>query len=216
MITSLLNNLNYLSILILMIIESSAIPFPSEVVVPPAAYHAAGGYLNVFLVWVFATIGADIGATANYVAGYYLGRPVIYRFANSRFGRLCMLSQEKVEQSEKYFNDHGAVATITGRLIPGIRQLISIPAGLAKMTFWKFILYTTIGAGAWNAVLATMGYCLFSVVPEDQLNDKVLEYEEYIKVGIAILLMLALGYAFIRWYLRRRKRKNLENLDFKD
>ena len=96
---------------------------------------------------VFATIGPTVHATINYLAGYYLGRPLIYRFANSRLGRLCLLTQEKVEKSERYFDNHGMVATITGRLIPGIRHLISIPAGLARMNYWKFLLYTTIGAG---------------------------------------------------------------------
>lgn len=121
MLTSLLNNLNYGAIFILMLLESTVIPVPSELVVAPAAYHAAAGDLHVWLVILFATLGADVGATINYLGGYYLGRPIIYRFANSRFGRLCMLNQEKVEKSEKYFDDHGMVATITGRLIPGIR-----------------------------------------------------------------------------------------------
>ena len=120
-----------------MMLESTVIPVPSELVVSPAAYHAAGGNLNVLLVILFATIGADLGATINYVAGYYLGRPIIYRFANSRWGKMCLLNQEKVEKSEKYFNDHGMAATITGRLIPGIRHLISIPAGLAKRYYLK-------------------------------------------------------------------------------
>ena len=115
-----------------MMLESTVIPVPSELVVTPAAYFAhAGKDLNTWWVIVFATIGADCGATINYLAGYYLGRPLIYRFANSRLGRLCLLTQEKVEKSERYFDNHGMVATITGRLIPGIRHLISIPAGLA-------------------------------------------------------------------------------------
>ena len=147
-ISSLLGNLNYGTILFLMLLESTVVPVPSEFVVTPAAYHAAGGNLDVFLVILFATIGADLGASINYVVAYYVGRPVIYRFANSKWGKMCLLNQEKVEKSEKYFDDHGIVATLTGRLIPGIRHLISIPAGLAKMNYWKFLLYTTIGAGA--------------------------------------------------------------------
>lgn len=145
-LSSLLGNLNYGTIFFLMLLESTVIPVPSELVVSPAAYHAAGGNLNVFLVILFATIGADCGATINYFAGYYLGRPIIYRFANSKWGRMCLLNQQKVEKSEKFFYDHGVIATLTGRLLPGIRHLISIPAGLSKMKFWKFILYTTIGA----------------------------------------------------------------------
>ena len=132
-ITSMLGHLNYGTIFVLMLLESTIIPVPSELVVAPAAYHAAAGNLDIWLVILFATLGADIGATINYLAGWYLGRPIIYKFANSKWGHLCLLNQEKVEKSEKYFDDHGMVATITGRLLPGIRHLISIPAGLAKM-----------------------------------------------------------------------------------
>lgn len=192
---ALLSNLNYTTIFILMMVESTVIPFPSEIVVPPAAYSAAGGNLNIWLVIVFATLGAVAGAVINYAAGYYLGRPVIYRFANSRLGRLCLLSQEKIENSEQYFNDHGAVATLTGRLIPGIRQLISVPAGLAKMNFGKFLFYTTLGAGAWNTILAILGWYLHSFVPQDQLQSAINTYSDHIKV--VILSLVALGVVFV-------------------
>ncbi len=204
-ITSLLGNLNYGTILFLMLLESTVIPVPSEFVVTPAAYHAAGGNLDVFLVILFATIGADMGATINYVVAYYVGRPVIYSFANSKWGKMCLLNQEKVEKSEKYFDDHGIVATLTGRLIPGIRHLISIPAGLAKMNYWKFLLYTTIGAGVWHAILAGLGWYLHSIVPEDQLNDKITEYAEYIKIGIILLVLIAIAYFGVKYYLKKRK-----------
>ncbi|MBP1542322.1 MAG: DedA family protein [Prevotella sp.] len=204
-ITSLLGNLNYGTILFLMLLESTVVPVPSELVVTPAAYHAASGQLDVFLVILFATIGADIGASINYVVAYYVGRPVIYRFANSRWGKMCLLNQEKVEKSEKYFDDHGIVATLTGRLIPGIRHLISIPAGLAKMNYWKFLLYTTIGAGVWHAILAALGWYLHSIVPEDQLNGKIEEYAEYIKLFIIVAVVLAAGYFIIHSYLKRKK-----------
>ena len=204
-ISSLLGNLNYGTILFLMLLESTVVPVPSEFVVTPAAYHAAGGNLDVFLVILFATIGADLGASINYVVAYYVGRPVIYRFANSKWGKMCLLNQEKVEKSEKYFDDHGIVATLTGRLIPGIRHLISIPAGLAKMNYWKFLLYTTIGAGAWHAILAGLGWYLHSIVPEDQLNDKITEYADYIKFAIIALVLLAVAYFALKYYLKRRK-----------
>ena len=204
-ISSLLGNLNYGTILFLMLLESTVVPVPSEFVVTPAAYHAAGGNLDVFLVILFATIGADLGASINYVVAYYVGRPVIYRFANSKWGKMCLLNQEKVEKSEKYFDDHGIVATLTGRLIPGIRHLISIPAGLAKMNYWKFLLYTTIGAGAWHAILAGLGWYLHSIVPEDQLNDKITEYADYIKFAIIGLVLLAVAYFALKYYLKRRK-----------
>ena len=183
-----MNNLNYGTIFFLMMLESTVIPVPSELVVSPAAYHAAGGNLNMWLVILFATLGADLGATINYVVAYYVGRPVIYRFANSRLGHLCLLNQQKVEKSEKYFYDHGMVATITGRLIPGIRHLISIPAGLAKMHYGKFLLYTTLGAGVWNIILAALGWYLYTIVPEDQLHDKIVEYGDHIKYAIIIMI----------------------------
>ena len=190
----------------LMFIESTFIPFPSEVVVPPAAYNAAAGELNIFLVVLFATIGADLGASVNYLLAYYLGRPFIYKFANSRWGHLCLLDQQKVERSEKFFYDHGITATLVGRVIPGIRQLISIPAGLAKMNFYKFILYTTIGAGIWNSILAILGWYLHSFVPKDQLADKIDEYSTYIKIVILSALFIAVAYIVIRMILNKRNK----------
>lgn len=204
---SLLSNLNYTTIFILMMVESTVIPFPSEVVVPPAAYQAAAGNLNIWLVILFATLGAVVGAIINYAAGYYLGRPVIYRFANSRLGKLCLLSQEKIEKSEKYFNDHGAVATLTGRLLPGIRQLISVPAGLAKMNLGKFVFYTSLGAGAWNIILAILGWYLHSFVPQDELQAAINTYSDHIKVVIISLAVLALMFIIFRKLLKMRVAK---------
>ncbi len=161
-------NMNYYSITALMAVESSFIPFPSEVVIPPAVYVAeeensslkvSDSYLlNVLLIILFGTIGAIIGAIVNYGLSIWLGRPIIYKFADSRLGRLCLLSSEKVQKAEDYFNKHGKMSTFIGRLIPGIRQLISIPAGLARMAFVPFLLYTFLGAFLWNCVLALIGY----------------------------------------------------------
>ena len=198
MINTLLNHLNYPTILFLMLLESTVIPFPSEVVVAPAAYHAAAGYQNVVLGVCVAALGADRGAMMSCVAAYYLGRPIIYRVARSRWGKMCRLNEEKVERSEQYFDRHGVVATLTGRLIPVIRQLISVPAGLARMNFWKFLLYTTIGAGAWNCILAAMGYYLHSIVPEEQLNDKITEYYDYIKIAVLAIMAVAIAVYLIK------------------
>lgn len=206
-ITSLLANLNYGTIFFLMLLESTVVPVPSEFVVTPAAYYAAGGNLDVFLVILVATVGADFGASLNYLVAYYVGRPVIYRFANSRWGKMCLLNQEKVERSERYFDRHGIAATLTGRLIPGIRHLISIPAGLAKMNYWKFLLYTTIGAGLWHAILALLGWYLHRIVPAEQLNDKIAEYAEYIKLGIVALVVLVAGYFALRALVRRTRKR---------
>ena len=189
-----------------MLIESTVIPFPSEVVVAPAAYHAAAGYQNVFLVVLFATIGADLGAAINYAAAYYFGRPLIYKFARSRWGKMCLINEEKVERSEKYFSDHGVIATLTGRLLPVIRQLISVPAGLAKMHFGKFILYTTIGAGVWNTILAAMGWYLHSIVPETQLQSKIDEYSEYIKIVIIALFLIVVAFFAVKAIIKKQKK----------
>ncbi|MCD8262585.1 MAG: DedA family protein [Bacteroides sp.] len=188
-----LYHLNYWTITILMTIESSFIPLLSELVVPPAAYKAASGdELNIFLVVLFSTIGADLGAIINYYLAKGLGRPIVYAFANSRLGHMCLLNSAKVEKAEHYFDKHGAVSTFVGRLIPGIRQLISIPAGLARMKFSTFLLYTTLGAGIWNIILAAMGYYLHSIVPEEQLMGTVMKYSRefgyfFIFVGVLIV-----------------------------
>lgn len=203
-ISTLLGNLNYGTILLLMLLESTVIPVPSELVVAPAAYHAASGQLNVVLVVLFATIGADLGASINYFVALYVGRPVIYKFANSKWGKMCLLNQKKVEKSEQYFDNHGVVATLTGRLIPGIRHLISIPAGLARMTYWKFLLYTTIGAGLWHAILAAMGWYLATIVPEDQLEDTIKEYNHYIVIVILALVALAILYFVIKHVVKNK------------
>lgn len=209
--SSLMGNLNYWTVFLLMYIEGTVIPVPSELIVSPAAYHAAAGHLDVTLVIIFATLGAVLGSATNYVAAYYLGRPIVYRFANSKLGHLCLLNQEKIQKSEKYFNDHGVIATLTGRLLPGIRQVISVPAGLAKMKFWKFILYTTIGAGIWNCVLAALGWYLHSIVPEEQLNDKILEYNDHIKVVILSLFGLMVAYFVIKHFLKKHKKNKKQS-----
>ena len=190
-----LDNLNYWTITLLMAIESSFIPFPSEVVVPPAAYKAAAsGELNVWLVIFFATLGAVIGAYINYFLAVWLGRPIVYKFANSRFGHMCLLDEQKVVKAEEFFVRYGVAATLVGRLVPAVRQLISIPAGLSRMNLAKFTLYTAIGAGVWNAVLAALGYFLEAVVPEEQLIATVTKYSHEIGYGIIAVVTLALAY----------------------
>lgn len=195
-----LEHLNYWTITLLMAIESSFIPFPSEVVVPPAAWKAAAGNggLNIYLVVLFATIGADIGALINYYLAKWLGRPIVYKFANSRFGHMCLIDEAKVQNAENFFDKHGAIATFIGRLIPAVRQLISIPAGLARMKVTTFLLFTTLGAGIWNAVLAAIGYYL-SKVPgietEEQLLEKVNEYSH--EIGLVCIALAVFVIAFL-------------------
>lgn len=194
-----LDHLNYWTIMGLMAIESSFIPFPSEVVVPPAAYKAAvGKELNVYLVVLAATVGANIGALINYYLAKWLGRPIVYKFANSRLGHICLIDEAKVKHAEAYFERHGALSTFIGRLIPAVRQLISIPAGLSKMRLSTFLLYTTLGAGIWNIILAVIGYSLSTVVKsEEELMAKVTEYSHeigYVFIGVGILVLGYLVY----------------------
>lgn len=198
-----LEHLNYWVITLLMAIESSFIPFPSEVVVPPAAYLAASnGNLNVVLVVVCATFGALIGALINYMLALYLGRPLVYKFANSRVGHMCLIDEEKVRMAEEYFDRHGAIGTFVGRLVPAVRQLISIPAGLARMGLGRFVFYTSLGAGLWNSILASIGYYLASVVPYEQLDSVVEHYAVYLKIT-----MLVLGAAVLVFLIYKGTKK---------
>ena len=201
-----LNNLNYGTITLFMAIESSFIPFPSEAVVPPAAWKASlpDSDMNIFLVFVFATIGALIGALVNYYLAMWLGRPIIYKFANSRIGHMCLLSEEKVKNAENYFEKHGAVSTFVGRLVPAVRQLISIPAGLARMGMGRFLLYTALGAGAWNAILAALGYYM-STFPgmktEEDVMNKVKEYSSeigWVFIGLSVAVVAYLVYKGVK------------------
>jgi len=193
-----MDNMNYGTITLFMTMESTVIPFPSEVIVPPAAYKASqeDSGLNVILIAIFATIGAIIGSLINYSFALWLGRPIIYRFADSKLGRMCLLSSEKVKKAEDYFVKHGKSSTFIGRLIPGIRHLISIPAGLAKMPLLPFLLYTALGAGLWNIILIVLGY--FAHGRADLINEYSKEIS-YAMLGLGIIFVLYLLYnAFIK------------------
>lgn len=200
-------NANYLFVFIFMTIESSFIPFPSEVVVPPAAYLACTGTdMNFGLVIVFATLGALTGAFINYYLALWIGRPIVYRFANSRFGHACLIDQAKVEKAETYFEKKGAISTFVGRLIPAVRQLISIPAGLARMNIGVFALFTTLGAGIWNIVLAGLGYWLSLHVSREELFDAIEKYNSYLTyAGYAIGVFCV---AYILWNAFKTKKNN--------
>ncbi len=197
-----LDNLSYWVVALFMAIESSFIPFPSEVVVPPAAWKAMdpNSGMSFILVIVFATVGADLGALINYYLAKWVGRPIIYRFADSRLGHMCLIDRKKVEVAEEYFRKHGAASTIFGRLVPAVRQLISIPAGLAGMHVGKFLLYTTIGAGVWNTVLATIGWGIYKYTDYKTTQDvyqQALKYSHelgYIILGLAVIVVAFLVY----------------------
>lgn len=196
-------HMGYGSVCALMAVESSFIPFPSEVVIPPAAYVAADPtsalavsdayWVNLLLIILAGTVGAVIGACVNYALAMWLGRPIVYTFADSRLGRMCMLSSSKLQQAEDYFNEHGKVSTFVGRFIPAIRQLISIPAGLSRMHFGWFLLYTTLGAMIWNSVLALVGY-----LAQGQA-EVINEYSHELSVAILVLF----GIAAIYWIAKK-------------
>jgi membrane protein DedA with SNARE-associated domain len=190
-----MSNLNYFSVALLMTIESTFLPFPSEIVIPFAAYKAGQGDLNVFLVIIAGTIGALCGSLINYTLSYYLGRPIVYKFAGSRVGRFFLLSEEKIVHAEEYFLRNGKTSTFIGRLIPGVRHLISIPAGLAKMNLRDFMLYTFVGAGLWNIILAIIGFYLY------EIRGQIFPYLEY------ILYFLGAVFAVYLFIQIRKNRK---------
>ena len=204
-----LNNLNYWVVALFMAIESSFIPFPSEVVVPPAAWKAMDpeSGMTIVLVIVFATIGADIGALINYYLAKWLGRPIVYKFADSRIGHMCLIDREKGEKAEEFFRKHGATSTFFGRLVPAVRQLISIPAGLSGMHVGRFLIFTTLGAGVWNTVLALIGWAIYEYTDYKTTQDvyhQALKYSH--EIGY-VLLALAGVVAAILAYKGMKKNK---------
>lgn len=204
-------HMNYASITALMAVESSFIPFPSEVVIPPAAFVAGqpdsvlcatGNYpVDVLLIVLFGTLGAMIGAIINYGLSVWLGRLVIYKFADSKLGHMCLLSSEKLQRAEEYFREKGNVSTFIGRFIPGIRQLISIPAGLSRMHFGAFLWWTFLGAFVWNCILAALGY-----VAAGQM-DRIKEYSHELSVAILILVGLVVVYFVAKKLIALAKQK---------
>ena len=200
------HHLNYVTVTMLMALESSFIPFPSEVVVPPATYQACNPdnailyvtespFINITLIVLVATLGALIGAFINYFLSRYLGRPIVYWFADSKLGHLLLLNSEKVKKAEDYFIEHGNSSTFIGRLVPGIRQLISIPAGLAKMNIGAFTLYTILGSGSWNIILAILGYVAHG--KQDLINQYSHELS-YILLGLGVLFIVYLVYTGLK------------------
>jgi len=184
---SITQGMGYFGVVFLMAVESSFMPMPSEIIVPPAAYLASQGTMNVYLVVLAGVAGSLLGAIFNYYLAYYLGRPLVYKLSGHRLAKFFFISPEKVERAEKYFLENSVVATFIGRLIPVIRQLVSLPAGFSKMPFGKFIFYTGIGSFIWVAILAALGY--FIGANQDKLS---LYYTE-IKWGLLLLVLFWLG-----------------------
>ncbi len=207
-----IENANYWFVFLFMVVESSFVPFPSEVVVPPAVFLACanigvGAGMNPYMVILIATLGALCGALINYYLAYWVGRPIVYKFADSRFGHACLTDRAKVKKAEAYFDKHGAISTFIGRLIPAVRQLISIPAGLAKMKIIPFCIYTFLGAGVWNCILGLLGYWLSTQVTQQELFNAVEKYNGYLTwIGLGILLLCI---AYIAFNAMRRKKENV-------
>ncbi|MGL5635790.1 MAG: DedA family protein [Bacteroidales bacterium] len=199
-----IENLNYGIIIILMAIESTVIPLPSELIVPPAGYKSASGELNIFFVIMAATIGNNIGAIIMYYLSKWIGRPLVIRFVNCRVGKLLLLNENKFHHAEKFFNKHGNSAIFFGRLIPGIRHLISIPAGLSQMSLSRLIIYTTLGSSIWNTILAFTGYSFYKVVPEDLLLSKITYYNSIITMTIWGIILLIVIFIIFKYYRKSK------------
>ena len=180
--------MGYWGVGLLMAVESSFIPMPSEIIVPPAAYLASQGEMNIWLIILVGVIGSVIGAIFNYVLAYYLGRPLVYKLAGHKAAKFFLISPDSVARAEKYFLDNSVSATFLGRLVPVIRQLISLPAGFSKMPFWTFVFYTTLGSTLWVCVLAALGYFIGSN------HDLLLRYYREISWGL-----LAFGIFWLGW-----------------
>jgi membrane protein DedA with SNARE-associated domain len=191
-------NLNYFTVALLMVIESTFMPLPSELIIPFAAFKAAQGDLNVLLVIIFGTIGALCGSLINYTLSYFLGRPLVYKFAGSKIGKVFLLSEEKIIHAEEYFKRNGKSSTFIGRLVPGVRHLISIPAGLSKMNLRDFMFFTFIGAGIWNIILAVIGYYVY------ELRDKIIPYLGDIMIVLGIGFVI---YLIVKYWIQKKTRK---------
>ncbi|MBR5101873.1 MAG: DedA family protein [Muribaculaceae bacterium] len=206
------DHMNYGTLILLMAIESSIIPLPSEVVVPPAAYFALqdDSNLNFWLVIVFATVGAYIGSAINYGLSMLIGRPIFYKFADSKVGHALMLNRQKLEHAEEYFQRKGAISIFFGRLLPAVRHLISIPAGLSRMNFGTFSMFTAMGAALWNVVLAGLGYLLYRIGPDkDELFANLEHYNHYLKLAGLALLGIIVAVIIYKVYKHRKKKKQL-------
>jgi len=188
-------NINYVTVALLMAVESSFIPFPSEIVVPPAGWKAASGELNIFLVILCGIAGSIIGAVFNYCPALKLGRPLVYRLADTKAAHMMLIDSDSVQKAENYFNKYGRISTFIGRLIPGIRQLISIPAGLVRMNLRDFIFFTALGSAIWNIVLGVLGYFLY--LEKDKLN----EYYGEISIFFVIMGICFILYMFSKGFI---------------
>lgn len=200
-LTDTIFRLGYPGIAILMALESSAIPFPSEVVMPPAGYLVAKGRMSFPLVLVSGISGSLIGALANYTAAKWLEGWL------RRHGKWLLVSPQSLDRAEAFFRRHGAIGTFIGRLVPVVRQLISIPAGLARMRLDKFVIYTSLGAGTWCFILTYIGF----VIGQNEAMLRAVIVHSYVKRVLAYLLpaLALLGAGYAVWYRRQARRRDI-------
>lgn len=199
-VTRYMLHVNYRTITLLMTIESSFIPFPSEVIMPPAWRKAAEWALNIYLVILAWTFGSLLGALFNYYIALRLGRKIIYKLADTRLAHLMLINRESIEKAEDYFRKHWVISTFIWRLLPAIRQLISLPAGLAKMNMWKFIFYTTLWAVIWNIILALAGYFL------KNHRTTIKEYNHIFTLAVWWILWVVVLFFVGRYFYRKHKK----------
>ncbi|MBT3404747.1 DedA family protein [archaeon] len=185
-IVSLVQSSGYLGIFLGMTIESSFIPFPSEVILIPAGALSASGQMSFSLVLLAGIFGSLLGALINYFLALYLGRNTI-DFLISKYGKLMLLDNKKLKKTDTFFNKHGDITTFTGRLIPVIRQLISLPAGFSKMNLTKFIFFTSLGAGIWSFILVYIGYLFGNNLEWLHANKNLLTISMILLSGIIII-----------------------------
>ena len=192
-----MSHINYFTVTLLMTVESSFIPFPSEIVIPPAAWKAANGELNIFLVTLCGITGSIFGALINYYLALFLGRKIIYSLADTKIAHLLLINREGVQKAENYFIKYGNISTFIGRLVFAVRQLISLPAGLSKMKLKPFIFYTFLGSAIWSSILAALGYFLYS---QKALLEKYysLLTNIFIVVGFLLVVWIVIKVFFIK------------------
>ena len=194
-IVSIVNGMGYGGIVAAMFLESSFFPFPSELVLPPAGYLASQGKMELWIVVLLGTVGSVLGALFNYWISLRLGRPLILRF-----GKYVGLTARAYDRAEDAFRRHGEISTFVGRLIPGLRQYISLPAGLARMPIARFVLFTGLGAGIWASILALVGYIIGN--NQETIGHSLHRITIYTAVGIVLLVI---GY--VLWYRHRHTRR---------